>query len=293
MELYDFIYKCIVVGDGGVGKTALAIRLCKGFFIEDYKLTIGVDFYVKTIEIDDFNIELQIWDTGGQERFNSIRSIYYRGTRGAAIVFDLSNQESFEHIPRWVDEIKRETIGDIPILLIGNKSDLINSREVTSEDIYNITRRFNLLYMETSAKTGAEVSKGFDVLTHLIMDLQVLQVKDTTIFKIEPQEPEIKINKETEKQIKIEKVLRYMRETRNIPTNTEKKKRKKKKYIYLCTDSFAADMEKGKEYLTDKGDIIRIDKVIKKLKKAIKSMDKLSRYFSLIPLRAFKQKDNG
>ena len=209
---YDFIYKCIVVGDGGVGKTALAVRLCKGFFIEDYKMTIDVDFYVKTIEIDDFNIKLQIWDTGGQERFNSIRSIYYRGARGAAIVFDLSNQESFEHIPRWVDEIKRETIGDIPILLIGNKSDLINSREVTSEDIYNITRRFNLLYMETSAKTGAEVSKGFDVLTHLIMDLQVMQVKDTTVFKIEPQEPEIKNNKETEKQIKIEQILKYIRE---------------------------------------------------------------------------------
>ncbi len=209
---YDFIYKCIVVGDGGVGKTALAVRLCKGFFIEDYNMTIDVDFYVKTIEIDDFNIKLQIWDTGGQERFNSIRSIYYRGARGAAIVFDLSNQESFEHIPRWVDEIKRETIGDIPILLIGNKSDLINSREVTSEDIYNITRRFNLLYMETSAKTGAEVSKGFDVLTHLIMDLQVMQVKDTTVFKIEPQEPEIKNNKETEKQIKIEQILKYIRE---------------------------------------------------------------------------------
>ena len=209
---YDFIYKCIVVGDGGVGKTALAVRLCKGFFIEDYKMTIDVDFYVKTIEIDDLNIKLQIWDTGGQERFNSIRSIYYRGARGAAIVFDLSNQESFEHIPRWVDEIKRETIGDIPILLIGNKSDLINSREVTSEDIYNITRRFNLLYMETSAKTGAEVSKGFDVLTHLIMDLQVMQVKDTTVFKIEPQEPEIKNNKETEKQIKIEQILKYIRE---------------------------------------------------------------------------------
>ncbi len=191
-------------------------------------MTIGVDFYVKTIEIDDFNINLQIWDTGGQERFNSIRSIYYRGARGAAIVFDLSNQESFEHIPRWIEEIKRETTGNIPILLIGNKSDLINSREVTSGDIYNITRQFNLLYMETSAKTGAEVSKGFDVLTHLIMDLKVMQVKDTTVFKIEPQEPEIKKNnKEIEKQIKIEQILKHIRERRNIPSNTEKKKRKK------------------------------------------------------------------
>jgi len=216
---YDFMWKCIVVGDGGVGKTALAVRLCKGFFIEDYKMTIGVDFYVKTIEIDDFNINLQIWDTGGQERFNSIRSIYYRGARGAAIVFDLSNQESFEHIPRWIEEIKRETTGNIPILLIGNKSDLINSREVTSGDIYNITRQFNLLYMETSAKTGAEVSKGFDVLTHLIMDLKVMQVKDTTVFKIEPQEPEIKKNnKEIEKQIKIEQILKHIRERRNIPS---------------------------------------------------------------------------
>lgn len=224
---YDLIYKCIVVGDGGVGKTALAVRLCKGFFIEDYKMTIDVDFYVKTIEIDDLNIKLQIWDTGGQERFNSIRSIYYRGARGAAIVFDLSNQESFEHIPRWIEEIKRETVGDIPILLIGNKSDLINSREVTSGDIYNITRQFKLLYMQTSAKTGAEVSKCFDVLTHLIMDLKALRTKDTTVFKIEPQEPEIKIDKkETEKQIKIEQILKHIRERQRVIDNTKKKKKK-------------------------------------------------------------------
>ncbi len=225
---YDLIYKCIVVGDGGVGKTALAVRLCKGFFIEDYKMTIGVDFYVKTIEIDDLNIKLQIWDTGGQERFNSIRSIYYRGARGAAIVFDLSNQESFEHIPRWVDEIKRETNDDIPILLIGNKSDLINSREVTSGDIYNITRQFKLLYMQTSAKTGAEVSKCFDVLTHLIMDLKALRTIDTTVFKIEPQEKvEVKNNKkETEKQIKIEQILKHIRERQRVIDNTKKKKKK-------------------------------------------------------------------
>jgi small GTP-binding protein len=223
---YDLIYKCIVVGDGGVGKTALAVRLCKGFFIEDYKMTIGVDFYIKTTEIDDLNIKLQIWDTGGQERFNSIRSIYYQGTRGAAIVFDLSNQESFEHIPRWVDEIKRETNDDIPILLIGNKSDLINSREVTSEDIYNITRQFNLLYMETSAKTGAEVSKCFDVLTHLIMDLSYLSsLKDTMKFKIEPQE-KVEIKKDKEIETKIEQVLKHIRERQRVIDNTKKKKKK-------------------------------------------------------------------
>ena len=225
---YDLIYKCIVVGDGGVGKTALAVRLCKGFFIEDYKMTIDVDFYVKTIEIDDLNIKLQIWDTGGQERFNSIRSIYYRGARGAAIVFDLSNQESFEHIPRWIEEIKRETVGDIPILLIGNKSDLINSREVTSGDIYNITRQFKLLYMQTSAKTGAKVSKCFDVLTHLIMDLSYLSsLKDTMKFKIEPQEKvEIKKDKEIETKIKIEQVLKHIRERQRVIDNTKKKKKK-------------------------------------------------------------------
>ncbi|MHA1479081.1 MAG: GTP-binding protein, partial [Promethearchaeota archaeon] len=110
VEEYDYLFKSIVVGDGGVGKTALTLRFSKGFFTEDYKMTIGVDFHVKTITIETFEgpikCKLQLWDTGGQERFSSIRPMYYRGSLGTILVFDLTNAASFEHLPQWIEEVR-------------------------------------------------------------------------------------------------------------------------------------------------------------------------------------------
>jgi len=146
---YDYLFKCIVVGDGGVGKTALTIRFSKGFFTEDYKMTIGVDFHVKTIAIDTeeegpIKVKLQIWDTGGQERFSSIRPMYYRGSLGGLLIFDLTSYESFEHLPQWIEEVRSNVKAEIPLLLIGNKSDLLNERALSIEEINNFTNKFNL-----------------------------------------------------------------------------------------------------------------------------------------------------
>ncbi|MFX1396951.1 MAG: GTP-binding protein [Promethearchaeota archaeon] len=173
VEEYDYLFKTIVVGDGGVGKTALTIRFSKDFFTEDYKMTIGVDFHVKTIEIDShegpLRCKLQIWDTGGQERFSSIRPMYYRGSLGALVIFDLTNYESFEHLPMWIEEIRDNIKNEIPLLLVGNKSDLIDQRAVSPEEISEFTKNFNLYYMESSAKTGEGVGDCFSVLACLMI----------------------------------------------------------------------------------------------------------------------------
>ncbi|MFX1410349.1 MAG: GTP-binding protein [Promethearchaeota archaeon] len=172
-EEYDFLFKSIVVGDGGVGKTALTLRFSKGFFTEDYKMTIGVDFHVKTITIETvegpIKSKLQIWDTGGQERFSSIRPMYYRGSLGALLIFDLTNSASFEHLPQWIEEIRTNVKNEIPLLLVGNKSDLVNERVVSIEEINSFTRNFNLYYMETSAKTGEGVGDCFYILACLMI----------------------------------------------------------------------------------------------------------------------------
>ncbi|MHA1193647.1 MAG: GTP-binding protein [Promethearchaeota archaeon] len=172
-EEYDYLFKSIVVGDGGVGKTALTLRFSKDFFTEDYKMTIGVDFHVKTITINTvegpIKAKLQLWDTGGQERFSSIRPMYYRGSLGAVLVFDLTNAASFEHLPQWIEEVRANLKTEIPLLLVGNKSDLIDIRMVSLEEINNFTRDFNLYYMETSAKTGDGVGDCFYILACLMI----------------------------------------------------------------------------------------------------------------------------
>jgi len=171
---YDFLFKSIVVGDGGVGKTALTLRFSKGFFTEDYKMTIGVDFHVKTIMIEtedegSLRVKLQIWDTGGQERFSSIRPMYYRGSLGALLIFDLTSYESFEHLPQWIEEVRSNIKNDVPFLLVGNKSDLLNERAISPEEINSFTEKFNLYYMETSAKTGEGVGDCFYILACLMV----------------------------------------------------------------------------------------------------------------------------
>ncbi|MFW9900003.1 MAG: GTP-binding protein [Candidatus Thorarchaeota archaeon] len=172
-EEYDYLFKSIVVGDGGVGKTALTLRFSKGFFTEDYKMTIGVDFHVKTINIDSIEgpirAKLQIWDTGGQERFSSIRPMYYRGSLGALLIFDLTSIASFEHLPQWIEEVRANVKTEIPLLLVGNKSDLDNLRAVSLEEINEFTSNFNLYYMETSAKTGEGVGDCFYILACLMI----------------------------------------------------------------------------------------------------------------------------
>lgn len=170
---YNYLFKNIVVGDGGCGKTAIVVRFSQGYFLEQYKLTIGVEFAVKTISIKDgIKVKLQIWDTGGQERFQYVRPLYYRGAMGAILLFDLTNRESFDHIPKWIEEVKSNA-GEIPMLLVGNKSDLVNERSVSRQEAEAFAREFQQYYIESSAKDGTGVGDVFAILSCLMVGTPV------------------------------------------------------------------------------------------------------------------------
>ena len=173
---YDYIFKSIIVGDSGVGKTALAFRFSKNIFWGGHKTT-GVDFHSKNISIETregpIRAQLQLWDIGGQEKFSSIRPMYYRGAQGAVLVFDLTNSSSFEHLHHWIEDIRYNVKKEIPLLLVGNKSDLSDERQVSLEEINSFKRNFNLYYMETSARTGECVNDCFFILTRLVLGLEL------------------------------------------------------------------------------------------------------------------------
>lgn len=172
MENYDFLFKCVAVGDGGCGKTAVVVRFSRGFFQENYKLTIGVEFAVKNIQVQNQEVKLQIWDTGGQERFQYVRPLYYKGAMGCIVLFDLTNRESFDHIPKWINEVKKEA-GNIPILLVGNKSDLVHDRIIKRQEAEELAKDLKLYYVESSAKSGHGIQDIFTVLALLMMDEEI------------------------------------------------------------------------------------------------------------------------
>ncbi len=163
---YDYLFKLIFIGDTNVGKTAITDRLIHDRYLGRYDNTIGVDFAcVNTVINNKDRIKAHIWDTAGQESFASIITSYYRGIAGAAVVFDLSRKDSFRRVDFWLRELKekRDNEKPISILLIGNKKDRIN-RAVSEYEIENYTKINNLMYIETSAKTGENVHDAFTLL---------------------------------------------------------------------------------------------------------------------------------
>jgi small GTP-binding protein len=160
---YDYLFKVIAVGDGAVGKTSITLRFSTGTFRDSYIMTIGVDFAVKTINVGTTEgakkIKLQIWDTGGQERFSYVRPLYYKGAMGGLVVFDVTQAESFQNIPKWFEEVKKNR-GNIPLILVGNKVDLPD-RKINDEQAKELAKKHGVQYLETSAKTGESIDKIF------------------------------------------------------------------------------------------------------------------------------------
>jgi len=167
---YDYTFKLMMLGDASVGKTSLTLRYISGYFMQDLKLTLGVDFYSKTTLFNDKKVKLQIWDFGGEERFRFLLSQYSKGANGAFFLYDITNPMSLEHLPEWT-QIVRENAGDIPILLIGSKKDLDEFRAVPREDGILAAKKYNLTsFIELSSKTGENVEKAFDVLTEFLFE---------------------------------------------------------------------------------------------------------------------------
>lgn len=159
---YDYIYKIVLVGDSGVGKTNLLLRYLKNKFDQNSKATVGVEFGSKNITIDNSIVKAQVWDTAGQERYRSITSAYYKGSHGALVVYDVTKIESFNNIDKWISDLRNNTNEKLVIMLIGNKIDLDKERTVKSEEGQEKSNENEVAYIETSALDSRNVEKAFE-----------------------------------------------------------------------------------------------------------------------------------
>eukprot|EP01094_Clydonella_sp_ATCC50884_P000757 TRINITY_DN10580_c0_g1_i1.p1 TRINITY_DN10580_c0_g1~~TRINITY_DN10580_c0_g1_i1.p1 ORF type:complete len:230 (-),score=77.33 TRINITY_DN10580_c0_g1_i1:375-980(-) len=167
---YDYVFKYIVIGPSGVGKSCLLLQFTDQKFVAHHELTIGVEFGIRSLDIESDHVKLQIWDTAGQESFRSITNSYYRGSHGALIVYDITNRDSFQFMRSWLDDV-RASAPNCVVVLAGNKSDLEDQREVPREEGERFALDNNILFMECSAKTSENVQKIFEQSAHMIHDL--------------------------------------------------------------------------------------------------------------------------
>ena len=165
-DSYEFMFKIVLVGDSSVGKTNIMGKYLKNEFKEDSKSTVGVEFGSKEFTIENHNVKIQIWDTAGQERYKSITSAYYKGAKGAFVVYDITRIDSFDSIDRWISDLKASADQKISLLLIGNKSDLEDQRQVTKDQAEQKAKSFNVAFFETSALSGDNLDKAFEALVN-------------------------------------------------------------------------------------------------------------------------------
>ncbi|KAF3450377.1 hypothetical protein FNV43_RR06457 [Rhamnella rubrinervis] len=158
---YDYLFKLLLIGDSSVGKSCLLLRFADDSYVDSYISTIGVDFKIRTVELDGKTVKLQIWDTAGQERFRTITSSYYRGAHGIIIVYDVSEMESFNNVKQWLNEIDRYANDNVCKLLVGNKCDLVESKVVDTQVAKAFADELGIPFLETSAKDSINVEQAF------------------------------------------------------------------------------------------------------------------------------------
>jgi len=158
---YDYLFKLLLIGDSGVGKSCLLLRFADDTFTESYISTIGVDFKIRTIELEGKTIKLQIWDTAGQERFRTITSSYYRGAHGIIVTYDVTEMPSFNNVKTWLTEIDRFACEGVNKLLVGNKCDLVSKKAVDFDTAKQFADSLNIPFLETSAKNAHNVEQAF------------------------------------------------------------------------------------------------------------------------------------
>jgi len=176
--MYDATFKIIIFGDAGCGKTTLTQRFLTNLFVSDQTMTIGVDFEVKSLSVDEQKVKLQIWDFGGEERFRFLLPTYVRGARGGLFLYDITNYSSIAHIDDWLSVIRKEIRAEdiFPIIVVGGKADLVENREVSSADGIKIAKSRNVNgFIETSSKTGENVEKSFEALTSLMLNKAIIK----------------------------------------------------------------------------------------------------------------------
>ena len=167
---YDDLFKLVIIGDSGVGKSCILLRFADDTFTENYYSTIGVDFRFKCVDIGERKCKLQIWDTAGQERFKTVTSAYYRGADGIIIVFDQTDKESFNNVQNWIDDISKYSTEEPSKIIIANKEDISDERKsVKMEDIAELEKKTGLEVIKTSAKTGENIDYAFKKLTQKLL----------------------------------------------------------------------------------------------------------------------------
>ncbi|CAL0321062.1 unnamed protein product [Lupinus luteus] len=187
-KIEDYLFKIVLVGDSGVGKSNLLARFARDEFYSNSKSTIGVEFQTQKMDINGKEVKAQIWDTAGQERFRAVTSAYYRGAVGALLVYDISRRLTFDSIGRWLNELHTHSDMNIVTILVGNKSDLKDAREVTTAEGKGLAEAQGLFFMETSALDSSNVAAAFqtvvkeiyNILSRKVMMSQELNKQDTT-----------------------------------------------------------------------------------------------------------------
>lgn len=175
-KAYDYLFKLLLIGDSGVGKTCILFRFSDDSFNPTFITTIGIDFKIRTIELGDKKIKLQIWDTAGQERFRTITTAYYRGAMGIILVYDITNEKSFDNIKTWIRNIEQHANEDVEKMILGNKCDMDDKRVITKEQGEKLASTYGVRFMETSAKAKIGVEEAFMAIATAIkekMDRQV------------------------------------------------------------------------------------------------------------------------
>ncbi|MHA2089285.1 MAG: Rab family GTPase [Candidatus Kariarchaeaceae archaeon] len=172
----DYIFKIIAVGNASVGKTSLTLRFATDNFQDDYKMTLGMNLVTKNVQLNSYSIQLAIWDTGGQDSFAPLLPMYYRGALGALVVYDLTNEKSFQSVQKWMNDIKRYC-DEIPVVLIGNKKDLVNQTIISTDEGENLAIQLKeswskpIHFREASAKEDLEVDASFQDLAESILEI--------------------------------------------------------------------------------------------------------------------------
>ncbi|KAL1535572.1 Ras-related protein Rab2BV [Salvia divinorum] len=161
---YDYLFKIVLIGDSGVGKSNILSRFTRNEFCLESKSTIGVEFATRTLQVEGKTVKAQIWDTAGQERYRAITSAYYRGAVGALVVYDLTKRQSFDNVQRWLRELRDHADSNIVIMLAGNKSDLNHLRAVAEHDAQLFAEKEGLSFLETSALEAHNVEKAFQTI---------------------------------------------------------------------------------------------------------------------------------
>ena len=176
---YDYIFKIVLIGDTCVGKSCILVRFSDDVFNENYVTTIGVDFRFKTMIVKNKIAKIQIWDTAGQERYRSITTAYYRGAAAIIICCDSTNKDSFYNLNNWIDEISKYTDKEVDKLILMNKCDLVDDRQIDKSEMAKFEKENGIKIMEVSAKTGSGIDKAFEYIIEKLIDKNEKKTNNT------------------------------------------------------------------------------------------------------------------